>query len=97
MKMLITLLAIITVITLVLMFYCGINLIKKHHMNKAPEITVGMSGVKALRILGSLYDEKTSENGVDTYYWEIKNKKYNGIKSIILKIKDYKVLLIEYK
>lgn len=97
MKVLLTLFALLTFFAFVLSIYCGINLAKRRHMSKAEEITVGMSAVKALSILGSFFDEKVSEKGEDTYHWKINNEHYNGIKDVTLKVKNHIVTSIEYK
>ena len=87
-----------TILMLIFVYsiYGEINLLKRKRMNRVSEIEIGMTERQAFEILGTFYDSKNSGRGVDVYFWNAKSRKENDIKNIIMKVKDRRVISIQY-
>lgn len=76
--------------------YSEINLLKRKRMNRVIEIEIGMTERQAFEILGTFFDSKASGRGVDVYFWNAKTRNKDDVKNIIMKVKDRRVISIQY-
>ena len=86
----------VLIVIFVYSVYKEINILKRKRMNRASEIEIGMTERQAFEILGTFFDDKISEKGTDIYFWNVKTGKKDDIKNIIMKIKDRRVISIQY-
>lgn len=82
-KILLVVLAIFVIITI---YSVNLALRTMKRMNRYTEVKKGMTEQEALNILGKDYTDKMIKPNYVKYTWEIKNKKYTGIKKVELEI-----------
>ena len=69
---------------------------KMKRMNRWNEIKKGMREVDALDILGRDYNSMEVLPKYTKYTWTIKNSSYQGVRNIVLEVKDGQVLQIRH-
>lgn len=86
------LIAILVLVVTIISTCMALNKMKR--MNRVKEVKKGMSADEAFSILGKSWDNKEELPNYTKYTWEIKNESYQGVRKVVLEIKNGNVLQV---